>query len=42
MTGDTELIRNYNLIPLINSIEQLSRHSELLREKNLVFNWIPV
>ena len=33
MTGDTELIRNYNLIPLINSIEQLSRHSELLREK---------
>ncbi len=33
MTGDTELIRNYTLIPLINSIEQLSRHNELLREK---------
>ena len=33
MAGDTELIRNYNLIPLINSIEQLSRHSELLKEK---------
>ena len=33
MTGDTELIRNYNLIPLINSVEQLSRHNELLREK---------
>ena len=33
MIGDTELIRNYNLIPLLNSIEQLSRHSELLREK---------
>ena len=33
MTGDTELIRNYNLIPLINSIEQLSRHSKLLKEK---------
>ena len=23
MAGDTELIKNYNLIPLINSIEQL-------------------
>ncbi|MDG1676157.1 MAG: alanine racemase, partial [Paracoccaceae bacterium] len=33
MVGDTELIKNYNLIPLINSIEQLSRHSKLLREK---------
>ena len=33
MIGDTELIKNYNLIPLINSIEQLSRHSKLLREK---------
>ena len=33
MVGDTELIRNYNLIPLINSIEQLSRHSQLLKEK---------
>ena len=33
MVGDTELIRNYNLIPLINSIEQLSRQSQLLREK---------
>ena len=33
MAGDTELIRNYNLIPLINSIEQLSRHSDHLREK---------
>ena len=33
MVGDTELIKNYNLIPLINSIEQLSRHSKLLREQ---------
>ena len=33
LAGDTELIKNYNLIPLINSIEQLSRHSKLLREK---------
>ena len=33
MVGDTELIRNYNLIPLINSIGQLSRHSQLLKEK---------
>ena len=33
MVGDTELIRNYNLIPLINSVDQLSRHSELLKEK---------
>ena len=33
MVGDTELIRNYNLIPLINSIEQLSRQSQLLKEK---------
>ena len=33
MAGDTELIKNYSLVPLINSIEQLSRHSELLREK---------
>ncbi len=33
MIGDTELIKNYNLIPLINSIEQLSRHSGLLKEK---------
>ena len=33
MVGDTELIKNYNLIPLINSKEQLSRHSKLLREK---------
>ena len=33
MVGDTELIKNYNLIPLINYIEQLSRHSKLLREK---------
>ena len=33
MVGDTELIKNYNLTPLINSIEQLSRHSKLLREK---------
>ena len=33
MVGDTELIKNYNLIPLINSIEQLSRHAQLLKEK---------
>jgi alanine racemase len=33
MAGDTELIKNYNLIPLVNSIEQLSRHSKLSREK---------
>ena len=33
MIGDTELIKNYNLVPLINSIEQLSRHYELLKEK---------
>jgi alanine racemase len=33
MVGDTELIKNYNLIPLINSINQLSRHSKLLREQ---------
>ncbi len=40
MIGDTELIKNYNLIPLINSIEQLSRHSELLKEKKcLLGRW---
>ena len=33
MIDDTELIKNHNLIPLINSIDQLSRHSELLKEK---------
>ena len=33
MTGDTDLIKNYSLIPLINSIEQLSRHCELSREQ---------
>jgi len=38
MIGDTELIKNYKLIPLINSVEQLARHSKLLKEKNLVFN----
>ena len=33
MIDDTELIKNHNLIPLINSIDQLSRHIELLKEK---------
>ena len=33
MIGDTELIKNCNLIPLINSTEQLFRHSELSKEK---------
>ena len=33
MTGDTDLIKNYSLIPLINSIEQLSRHCELSKEQ---------
>ena len=35
MIGDTELIKNYNLVPLLNSIEQLSRHYELLKEKKI-------
>ena len=32
MTGDTDLIKNYSLIPLINSIEQLSLDSSQCRE----------
>ena len=32
MEGDTELIRDLNLIPMINSVDQLIRHAEALPE----------
>ena len=33
MDGDTDLIRSYNLIPMINSVDQLLRHVELLSDQ---------
>ena len=33
MEGDTELIRKQNLIPMLNSVDQLLRHVELLPER---------
>ena len=30
MAGDTDLIRDYNLIPMLNSVDQLIRHAENL------------
>ena len=39
MQGDTELIREYRLTPLLNSVDQLIRHVETLPNHPLAFNW---